>query len=61
MMHAPRPQNRDDGFISSFQNPPILQNVPLGSHPHIDPDKLEVVVYLSPTNLLFIFKKTKSG
>ena len=24
-------------------------------------DRLKVVVFLSPTNLLFIFKKTKSG
>ena len=30
-------QNHQVPQQSSFQNPPILQNVPLGSHPYMDP------------------------
>ena len=33
----PNFQNHQVPQQSSFQNPPILQNVPLGSHPHMDP------------------------
>ena len=32
----PNFQNQQVPQQSSFQNPPILQNVPLGSHPHMD-------------------------
>ena len=33
----PNVQNHQVPQQSSFQNPPILQNVSLGSHPHMDP------------------------